>query len=104
MELLQALQDPSRVEFALLRLAEIFAVDDGNIAIYHRLRSYIPGSKQLEGHPNLILIDRGGIDPGFTSEDGTPVEVLDIERDLLPSLGPNYQPGRRSWMDLTPEE
>ena len=104
LDLLQALQDPLRVEAALLRLAEIFALDDGNIGIYHRLRSYIPDAKQLQNHPNLILIDRGGLDPGLTAEDGTPVEVLDIERDLLPSLGPNYQPGRRSWMDLTPEE
>lgn len=97
---LQDLQDPSLAEAALIRLAEMFE-NDAKLAIYHRLRSYVSGAKQLQGHPNLILIDRGGLN--LQAEDGTPVDVLDIERDLLPSLGPNYQPGRRSWMDLTPE-
>ena len=88
------------LEAAVLRLQEIIS-SSPNIAEYHRLRHYVPNSKQLnENH--LIRIDRGdwSID---VSEDGTPVEVIDVERDLLPSLGPNYQPGRRSWIDLMPE-
>ena len=70
------------------------------IADYHRLRIYVPNSRV---HPDdLIPIDREN--STFGRDGGTPVEVSDIERDLLPSLGPNYQPGRRSWIDLTPEE
>jgi hypothetical protein len=100
LQALQDLQDPALAEAALIRLAAMFKADP-KLAIYHRLRPYVSGAKQLQGHPNLILIDRGGLD--LLADDGTPVDVLDIERDLLPSLGPNYQPGRRSWMDLTPE-
>jgi hypothetical protein len=92
--------NPAIVEAALLALAEMFTANP-NIADYHRLRHYVPNSKQLQEH-HLIAIDRGGLSIDL-AVDGTPGEVVDIERDLLPSLGPNYQPGRRSWMDLTPE-
>ncbi len=87
------------VEAALEALAAMF-LEHPNIATYHRLRHYVPNSRQLQEH-HLIAIDRGGV--GTELVDGTPVEVIDIERDLLPSLGPNYQPGRRSWIDLVPQ-
>jgi hypothetical protein len=91
--------NPDNVAAALAALAEMFAANP-NLATYHRLRHYVPNSKQLEEH-HLIAIDRGGLSD--LAVDGTPVDVTDIERDLLPSLGPNYQPGRRSWIDLTPD-
>ena len=85
---------------AVIRLQEILSLYP-DIADYHRLRHYVPNSKQLQDH-HLIAIDGGGsVD---LAVDGTPVDVVDIERDLLPSLGPNYQLGRRSWIDLVPEE
>jgi hypothetical protein len=90
--------DPAVVQAALVALAEMFDANP-NLANYHRLRHYVPNSKQLQEH-HLITIDRGNLsDPAI---DGTPADVVDIERDLLPSLGPNYQLGRRSWIDLTP--
>jgi hypothetical protein len=92
--------NPEIVEAALIALGEMFEANP-NIAVYHRLRHYVPNSKQLQEH-HLISIDRGGLTD--LGADGTPVDVLDIERDLLPSLGPNYRPGRRSWIDLTPNE
>jgi hypothetical protein len=84
---------------ALLKLAEMFEKHPG-IADYHRMRHYVPNSKQLKDH-HLIGIDRGAI--GLEALDGTPAPVVDIEADLLPSLGPNFQPGRRSWIDIAPE-
>jgi hypothetical protein len=91
--------DPAVVEAALIALAEMFAANP-NLADYHRLRHYVQNSNQLQEH-HLITIDRSNTsDP---SVDGTPADVVDIERDLLPSLGPNYQLGRRSWIDLSPD-
>ena len=96
--LLQSGQE--NLDSAVIRLQEILSLYP-DIADYHRLRHYVPNSKQLQDH-HLIAIDGGGsID---LAVDGTPVDVVDIERDLLPSLGPNYQLGRRSWIDLVPEE
>lgn len=90
--------DPAVVEAALIALAELFAANP-NLADYHRLRYYVPNSTQLQEN-HLIMIDRSNLaDPSI---DGTPADVVDIERDLLPSLGPNYQLGRRSWIDLSP--
>ena len=98
--------DENRVREAIDGLQALFAElvgewgaqKDLTVADYHRLRVYVPNNPNLD----LISIDRGiGVE---LEGDGTPVEVSDVERDLLPSLGPNYQPGRRSWIDLTPEE
>jgi hypothetical protein len=85
---------------ALVQLAEFFEANP-NIADYHRLRHYVPNSKQLQQR-HLIGIDRGDLTFDL-AVDGTPAAVIDIEADLLPSLGPNYQPGRRSWADITPD-
>ena len=88
------------LDAAVRRLQEILSSSQ-NLTTYHRLRHYVPNSKQLnENH--LIRIDRGDWNINL-AVDGTPVDVIDVERDLLPSLGPNYQPGRRSWIDLVPE-
>jgi hypothetical protein len=90
----------TNLDAAVIRLQEILSMHP-DIADYHRLRHYVANSKQLQDR-HLIAIDGGGsID---LAVDGTPVDVVDIERDLLPSLGPNYQLGRRSWIDLVPEE
>jgi hypothetical protein len=100
LRLLQDLQsnNPEIVEAALIALAEMFEANP-DIAVYHRLRHYVPNSRQLQEH-HLIGLDSGGL--GSEADDGTPAQVIDIERDLLPSLGPNYRPGRRSWIDLEP--
>lgn len=96
--LLQSGQE--NLDDAVIRLQEILS-QNPRIDDYHRLRHYVPNSKQLQDR-HLLAIDGGGtID---LAVDGTPVDVVDIERDLLPSLGPNYQLGRRSWIDLVPEE
>ena len=86
---------------ALVALADLFATYK-ELADYHRLRHYVPNSKQLNRN-HLIGIDGGGR-RGEIGIDGTPAAVEEIEADLLPSLGPNYRPGRRSWIDLTPDE
>ena len=92
------------VESNINLLQELFGTTVGThanhvftISDYHKLRIYVPNSPGLD----LIPLDQGVT---FDSEDaGTPVDVADVERDLLPSLGPNFQPGRRSWIDITPE-
>lgn len=100
--LLAQLLSPNEAEVAaaIKALGDMFA-NDPRIADYHRLRHYVDNSKQLnENH--LIDIDRNSPSNNVTV-DGTPAQVIDIERDLLPGLGPNFKPGRRSWMDITPE-
>lgn len=98
------------VRLALLRLAAIFDNQSGSwgrhqvltLADWHRLRSYAHGDKfKLD----LLDIDRELFEPDTGIEvevDGTPANVQDIELDLLPAAGPNYAPGRRSWIDITP--
>jgi hypothetical protein len=100
--LLAQLLSPNEAEVAaaIKALGDMFA-NDPRIADYHRLRHYVDNSKQLnENH--LIDIDRNSPSSNVTV-DGTPAQVIDIERDLLPALGPNFKPGRRSWMDITPQ-
>jgi hypothetical protein len=98
-----------QVKFALLALAALFDSQAGSwgrhavltLADYHLLRSYAHGAQfQLD----LLDIDRALFDPPTVQVelDGTPENVLDIELDLLPAAGPNYAPGRRSWIDITP--
>jgi hypothetical protein len=99
-----ASSDPNVVRAAVEFLENLFNKETGStgaqknltLGEYHRMRYYVPNN------PDLILLP---IDSGLfeLDVDGTPVNVSDVERDLLPSLGPNYQPGRRSWIDLTPE-
>jgi hypothetical protein len=75
-------------------LQELHVLLDANpeLAEYHRYRGYAPG---LVPEHHLLDIDR-------VSEDGTPVEVEDVTEDLRPAQGPNFRPGRRSWMDIVP--
>jgi hypothetical protein len=99
-----ASSDPGVVQAAIEFLENLFnkltgstgAQQNLTLGDYHRMRYYIPNN------PDLVLLP---IDSGLfeLDVDGTPVDVADVERDLLPSLGPNYQPGRRSWIDLVPE-
>jgi outer membrane protein assembly factor BamB len=75
-------------------LQELHALLDANpdLAEYHRYRGYAPG---LVPEHHLLDIDR-------VSEDGTPADVDDVAEDLRPAQGPNFRPGRRSWMDIAP--
>lgn len=96
------------IQRVLGRLAELFGESAGSwgvntdltLADYHRLRSYAHGD---QFNLNLLSIDEGlfsGSPDIDLDQDGTPAEVSDIELDLLPAAGPNYQPGRRSWTDI----
>jgi hypothetical protein len=108
--LLANAQTEEQVRFALMALAALFDDQAGSwgrhdvltLADFHRLRSYAHGDKfKLD----LLDIDRDLFEPPPPVEvevDGTPANVQDIELDLLPAAGPNYAPGRRSWIDITP--
>ena len=103
------------IENALITLAGIFNELAGNwqnqeytLGDYHIMRNYIATQHnlrtgRLDGF--LLDIDRSLVQPPPPVDlgiDGTPAPVEDIELDLLPAAGPNYAPGRRSWIDITP--
>jgi hypothetical protein len=104
-------QTEAELTAALLNLAALFDGVAGSwgrhdvltLADHYRLRGY---AHQAQFNLDLLDIDRQLFEPPPPVElgiDGTPANVEDIELDLLPAAGPNYQPGRRSWVDLTPE-
>jgi outer membrane protein assembly factor BamB len=95
--------DEGTVRSALERLGELFANPDLRLADYHRLRHYVPNSKQLQDH-HLITIDRRALEEDAPLIDGTPAGVEDVELDLLPALGAAPRPGRWSWTDITPAD
>ena len=95
--------DEDTVRSALERLGELFADTDLQLADYHRLRHYVPNSKQLQDH-HLISIDRRALEEDAPLIDGTPAAVEDVELDLLPALGAAPRPGRWSWIDITPAD
>jgi hypothetical protein len=99
-----------QVRAALMALAAIFEERSGDWGVnkdlfmsdYHRLRSY---AHEFKFKLDLLDIDKDLFSPPPPVElavDGTPATVQDIELDLLPAAGPNYAPGRRSWIDITP--
>lgn len=110
---LALLQSEATVAEGLTELARIFDTEVGSwakgrdpeyasllLGYYDRMRSYAK-------HHSLKLldIDRDLFElppPPDVREDLTPATVDDVEVDLLPAAGPNFAPGRRSWIDLTP--
>ncbi|WP_026186258.1 pilus assembly protein [Thioalkalivibrio thiocyanodenitrificans] len=85
------IMDEDAIEQIMLELHELFA-ESPELEQYHQYRGYAPG---LVPDQHLLDIDR-------VSEDGTPADVVDASEDLSPALGPNFRPGRRSWIDITP--
>jgi hypothetical protein len=89
------------IEAALLELSQLLT--DPDLAYYHRFRDYAPGNVP-EQHLREIDKDRlpppDGEDSGSSSEDGIPVDVTDLEDLDTEVIGPNYNAGRRTWIDL----
>ena len=105
----------NNIENALITLAGIFGNLAGSwqseqytLGDYHIMRNYIATQHNIRTGrlDNVLLdIDRSLVQPPLPVDlgiDGTPARVEDIELDLLPAAGPNYAPGRRSWIDITP--
>jgi hypothetical protein len=110
---LALLQSELTVEEGLRELARIFGTEVGAwaqgrgpeytllIGYYDRMRSYAK-----RDNLKLLDIDQDLFElppPPEVTEDLTPATVEDVEVDLLPAAGPNFAPGRRSWIDITPE-
>jgi hypothetical protein len=104
--------DEARIAKALEALALLFKNNpivgkwgvNQNLSLsdYHILRPY---AHQDRFKLDLITIDLALFDQPPNLDvvmDGTPAPVADVELDLLPAAGPNYEPGRRSWTDITP--
>jgi hypothetical protein len=93
--------DENAIEAALLELAELLT--DPDLAYYDRFRDYAPGNVP-EQHLREIDKDRvpppDGDDGGSSSDDGIPVDVTDLEDLDTEVIGPNYDAGRRTWIDL----
>jgi hypothetical protein len=93
--------DENAIEAALLDLAELLT--DPDLAYYDRFRDYAPGNVP-EQHLREIDKDRvpppDGDDGGSSSDDGIPVDVTDLEDLDTEVIGPNYDAGRRTWIDL----
>ncbi|MBA4741311.1 MAG: hypothetical protein H2060_01220 [Azoarcus sp.] len=90
--------DEDAVADALANLGTL--LQDAALMAYHRLRFYAPGVVPVQ---HLLDIDkRLGEGGGSVADDQTPAEVEDITQDDNPIRGPNFVPGRRTWIDLVP--
>ncbi len=90
--------DEEAVANALVNLGTL--LQDAALMAYHRLRFYAPGVVPVQ---HLLEIDkRLGEGGGSVADDQTPAEVEDITQDDNPIRGPNFVPGRRTWIDLVP--
>jgi hypothetical protein len=93
--------DEAAIQAALLILADL--LQDPDLAYYHKYRDYAPGNIP-EQHLRDIDKDRvpppGGGDSSSSSDDGIPVEVVDLEDLDTETVGPNFDAGRRTWIDL----
>ena len=91
--------DEDALNVALQNLGVL--LQDPELANYHNLRSYAPGVVPVQ---HLLEIDRLlGDGAGGVAIDQTPAEVDDVSQDDNPTRGPNFVPGRRTWIDLRPE-
>ena len=72
---------------------------DADLKKYHRFRDYGPGN--IARH-KLRDIDKdgGGGDGGNSTIDGLPAFVTDLEGLDTDTVGSNFKPGRRTWLDL----
>jgi hypothetical protein len=104
----QALNDgiEADIQAALLTLAGLLAqtgADYDDLRAYHRFRDYAPGNIPEQ---HLRDLDRDQLPPddddddGDSSDDGIPVDVVDLEDLDTETVGPNFEAGRRTWTDL----
>lgn len=92
--------DEAAVNTAVVNLGTL--LQNAALAAYHNLRSYAPGVVPTQ---HLLEIDRNlnnGGGGGGVADDQTPSEVDDVTQDDNPIRGPNFVPGRRTWIDLLP--
>jgi len=96
-------QDSAAYLQALLDLAELLEANP-NLAEYDKYRDYAPGHVPEQ---HLLDIDKGQADEpgdggssGCSNIDGTPCEVIDIQDLDTSTVGPNFEAGRRTWVDL----
>ena len=94
--------DEDAVNRAVVELEQLFA-DNPDLETYDRYRDYAPGHVPEQ---HLLDIDKGQIDDGggsnSSTEDATPIDVIDIEGLDTGTLGPNFEAGRRTWVDIRP--
>jgi hypothetical protein len=105
-EALQALQDAkesgdeSQINQALLDLGNLLDQNDA-LAQYDRFRDYAPGHIPEQ---HLLDIDKGQLSDSdgsnSSTEDGTPEDVETLEDLDTETIGPNFELGRRTWIDL----
>ena len=91
--------DQTAINAALLTLAELLQNED--LAWYDNYRDYAPGNI---AEKDLREIDKNKTPPpdggGSSTDDGIPVDVIDLEDLDTETIGPNFEAGRRTWIDL----
>jgi hypothetical protein len=93
--------DEAAIAAALLTLADLLTDED--LAYYDRFRDYAPGNIPEQ---HLRDIDKDRVPPpdggggGTSTDDGIPVDVVDLEDLDTETVGPNFMAGRRTWTDL----
>jgi hypothetical protein len=94
--------DEAAIQTTLLTLAELLT-DHPELADYHKYRDYAPGNIPEQ---NLRELDKDrvpppdGDDTASSTDDGIPVDVFDLEDLDTETVGPNFEAGRRTWIDL----
>ena len=99
-DLEDALDGNGNVDQALLELALL--LENEALKAYHDYRRYAPGHIPEQ---KLINLDKGQVDDSDDSEndstvDGAPVDIETREDIDTTGIGPNFQLGRRTWIDL----
>ena len=107
-EALQALQDAKlsgdedAINQALLDLGNLLdQYEDQGLKTYDQFRDYAPGHIPEQ---HLLDIDKGQLSDNdgsnSSTEDGTPEDVETLEDLDTETIGPNFELGRRTWIDL----
>jgi hypothetical protein len=107
-EALQALHDArasgdeAEINQALLDLGNLLdKYEDVGLKTYDRFRDYAPGHIPEQ---HLLDIDKGQLadsdGTNSSTEDGTPEDVETLEDLDTETIGPNFELGRRTWIDL----